>query len=482
MTMLGVNTMKTRLLALGTALIVCSAAVSRGADDTQALKKENAELRQRVGTLETELKDIKTLLGQQAKQLEKLQQSSSSPSSGAAAGAGAAQTQPADPAKSELAEVREQVRRDAERQATKRLSLWSSLDVNLYGYIKLDTAWDLARTDAGDFARWVESEQGRVDDGQFNVTAKQTRLGLKFKGPESDGLKTSGRIEIDFYGGGTENKPVPMLRHAYMVLDWPTERFSILAGQTSDVFSPLNPETLNYSVQWWAGNIGYRRPQVRLTKVFKLADDVDLKLEGAVARTIGRDGPFDPGDTGEDRCLPGIQGRTSLTFPLFAPKPTTVGFSGHFAIEEYDLDAADTHRELESWSANLDVTQPITTWMEIKGELFTGQLLDPYLGGIGQGVSATTVRGLASCGGWLAVCLTPWKQWTFNVGASVEALDKGEVAADARTVNRTIWGNVLYSITDHASVGFELSNWHTDYKGRSPGDSMRAQMSFIYKF
>ena len=42
--------------------------------------------------------------------------------------------------------------------------------------------------------------------------------------------------------------------------------FTILGGQTWDVISPLNPRSLNYSVYWWAGNIGYRRPQVRLTK------------------------------------------------------------------------------------------------------------------------------------------------------------------------------------------------------------------------
>ena len=78
------------------------------------------------------------------------------------------------------------------------------------------------------------------------------------------------------------------MRHAYLKLDWPKSRFNIIAGQTSDVISPLYPQTVNYSVGWWTGNIGYRRPQLRFTKAMRINKDVDLKLEGAFARTIGR--------------------------------------------------------------------------------------------------------------------------------------------------------------------------------------------------
>jgi hypothetical protein len=92
---------------------------------------------------------------------------------------------------------------------------------------------------------------------------------LNFSTPTANGIETSGKLEIDFYGGGPENKNLPMMRHAFMKLDWPKRGFSILAGQTSDVISPLVPSTVNYSVAWWVGDIGYRRPQLRLTKAFK---------------------------------------------------------------------------------------------------------------------------------------------------------------------------------------------------------------------
>ncbi|MCP4378295.1 MAG: hypothetical protein GY794_19235, partial [bacterium] len=144
-------------------------------------------------------------------------------------------------------------------------NIWSTLDIQLYGKIKLDAAYDSGRTNTGNFARWVNSGEKQRGDGQFNMTANETRLGLKFTGPTTKQLKTNGLVEIDFYGGGTETSPQPRLRHAYLNLEWPQQRLSVLAGQTWDVISPLNPGTLNYTVQWWGGNIGVRRPQVRVT-------------------------------------------------------------------------------------------------------------------------------------------------------------------------------------------------------------------------
>lgn len=47
-----------------------------------------------------------------------------------------------------------------------------------------------------------------------------------------------------------------------------------------------------------------------------------------------------------------------------------------------DLDA-------DSWSANLDFDISILDWQRIKSEIFTGENLDVYLGGIGQGVAVT---------------------------------------------------------------------------------------------
>ena len=388
--------------------------------------------------------------------------------------------------KEKLDAVRENMLEDAAGRSTKPkgFDLWSTLDVQLYGKIKLDAAYDSARTNTGNFARWVNPGEKRRGDGQFNMTANETRLGLKFTGPQTPDLETSGLVEVDFYGVGAETSPEPRMRHAYLNLEWPKQKLSVLAGQTWDVISPLNPSVLNYTVQWWGGNIGMRRPQVRVTKGLSLNDDTELTLQGALLRTMGHNSGFDPGDTGEDAGFPSGQGRAAVKFPLFGKKKATIGVSGHYGQEEYDRDAAGSNIDVYSWSGNIDANIPINDWFAIKTEAFTGQNLDTYAGGIGQGinVNGNEVSELKSGGGWFAASLGPWDKWCFNVGAGIERITGGVTVDGTRESNGSVFGNVIYKFNDHASVGLELSNWHTEYKGQSDGNDIRVQSAFIYKF
>lgn len=438
--------------------------------------KENAELKARIEKLEKELAELKQIVNQQeearVKEINNIERRTSNIEKRTA-------TITTEPNK--LA------------PAGKKPVL-SGLDVVLYGRLKLDAVFDTARMDVGDYAKWVKPDRGRNDHSQFDMTANETRLGLWIYGPKDEEVKTSGRVEIDFYGGGAENKPNPMMRHAYLNLDWPQDKFSILAGQTSDTISPLWPDTLNYTVGWWVGNIGYRRPQIRLTKSLALDKDNELKLEGALARTLGRNNSSilpagDQTDSGENAGFPSVQGRISLTTPSWGYKPATVGFSGHFGKEEYDTNTTrgvvNGSKRFDSWSLNVDVLQPVNEWLSFKGELFWGQDLDAYLGGIGQGVNTARIKEIHSHGGWVQASLGPWDKWSFNVGVSADRVktdDLEGMSGDLRKYNQSIFGNVLYDVSKNAQIGFELSQWHTDYVDLGDADSLRAQTSFIYKF
>ncbi len=132
------------------------------------------------------------------------------------------------------------------------------------------------------------SEATRRNDDEFNLTANQTRLGFKIAGPASETMKASGKIEFDLFGNyASENKAKLQMRHAYMTLLWPQTDLSLIVGQTWDVISPLNPNTLNYSVLWDVGNVGYRRPQIRLTKGLPLNDKVSVKLRARSSAPSG---------------------------------------------------------------------------------------------------------------------------------------------------------------------------------------------------
>jgi len=411
-----------------------------GAAETGDLADENAKLKQRVEKLDKEVEELKKAVMQQ----------------------------------------------DQPAAAALPRPILSNLDIQLYGYLKLDAAYDDSRIDDGNFAKWVERENTNQDDEQFNMTANQSRFGMNITGPDNGEIKTSGRAEVDFYGGGSQNKAHLMMRHAYMQLDWPADKFSILAGQTTDVISPLVPTTVNYSVCWWTGNIGYRRPQIRFTKVLGIDADVDLKLEGALARTIGRGDEIGGTESGEDSAEPTLQGRASVTMPVFCSTPATVGLSGHYGKEEYDIAVDGSDEDFRSWSLNVDMLQPVNNWLTIKGELFTGENLDAYLGGIGQGVTidvgANRYDEIGSHGGWIAASLGPWGAERYNIGLAVDDVDRGDVDEGDRTLNRSVFANMFYAINKSAEFALELSHWKTDYAGNGDADSFRIQTAFIYKF
>ena len=370
----------------------------------------------------------------------------------------------------------------------------SSVQAELYGFIKLDASYDTSHVRPGNYAYWVDSEETNRHDNQFNMTANETRIGVRLAGPKvGDEGMLKGQIEFDFYGGGLENKSTPMLRQAFGMIEWPNYDFSVLAGQTWDIISPLAPNSLNYIVNGFTGNIGYRRPQVRVTQGFEVDEQSKLKLEGGVTRTLG-DTPVYVGDkkeSGEDAGFPTMQGRVSLTFPLLTEKKTTLGVSGHWGQEEYDIDTAGSFHTFNTWSGNVDLDMPVAGIFGIKGECYTGKNLDTFVGGIGYGVNTIGAdtslwREIDAKGGWICGTITPTgSPWEFNLGTGTELNDRSDLAsmpAKTRKANANVFGNAIYNINKAAQVGLEVSGWNTSYVAAADGNAIRVESAFKYKF
>ncbi|MBN2055857.1 hypothetical protein JW905_13090 [bacterium] len=358
----------------------------------------------------------------------------------------------------------------------------SNFDLEIYGFIKVDMAYDTGRVDPGNYARWVNSEADNEDDDQFNITANASRLGFKLSGQSDSGRELSGLLEIDLYGGGAENKATPCLRHAYVKMTWPDRRMSLLAGQTWDLVAQQIPATANFTAAWWAGNIGYRHPQLRFSKSVGLGTSADMTAELALARTLGRGtvGGFDPGDTGEDAGIPTVQGRLAWSFPMGSQR-AVIGFSGHWAQEEYDLDAEGNNKTIDSYSAAVEMSLPFTTGVTLKGEAWTGENLDSYLGGIGYGVN-DDLEPIKSTGGWAALELGPWGRWSFLLGGSLDDPDDELLAMGSRSKNTSLFGNVSIKLAKNLTETLEISQWTTDYLEMPKGDAIRIQYSLMYKF
>ncbi|MCP4723895.1 MAG: hypothetical protein GY863_02605 [bacterium] len=343
-----------------------------------------------------------------------------------------------------------------------------------YGFFKLDMAYDQARAYPGNFAFWLlDVPESSDKDDEFNLTARQTRMGANFSSDEFEGKTVTGKIEVDFYGGGAENKNFLMLRHGYVKVDF--KNFFILAGQTSDVISPLVPSTVNYTVLWNSGDIGYRHPQFQFGNTAKEG----VAFVGAVSRNIAGDVDGDGNDDGEDNPFPTFQARLSL---LKSGK-YNIGVSGHYGKMEFVKDGEES--SYESYSANLHFTYTFTKEFSIKGEAFTGKTLNQYFGGIGQGYNSTLGKEVETSGGWVNASVKASDKTDFNFGYGIDKPKKDTLSDGFRDKNQTIFANTYTKIAFNTSFGLEVSYLTTGY---SNGDSsretssVRVQTTLLMKF
>lgn len=336
----------------------------------------------------------------------------------------------------------------------------SKLTIQPYGYFKFDMSYDSDLMSIGNFARWVLLQSTDDATPTTHITANESRFGILVNKGDM-----SGKIEFDFFGvGAGENKGGLLLRKVYA--EAKLDYFTIRAGQDSDVISPLVPATINYPVAWWAGNIGYRRPMLKI-----FGNQNSFNWTFAFSRNIGGDINSDGIDDGSAGVLPEVQGRVGLILI----DNYTVGLSGHYAqLDTFGLDG-----KYNSWSANLDLIFKITQNITLSGEAFVGSNIATMLGGIGN---ASTIEGVSTQGGWVNLKVKPNKKYSISTGISIDDPDDYDLSEGARSKNTSIFTNIYYDISQGFLVGFEISYWATEYKNMKTATAMRGQLAFLYKF
>lgn len=364
---------------------------------------------------------------------------------------------------------------------------FSRSSIEFYGFAKLDMAYDQGRVTPGNYALYVDPMPvNNNNNSQYNMTANQTRLGMNFTALDSGDAKVTGKVEIDFYGNGTaNNKAAPLLRHAYMQVYWPKWDFTILAGQTSDIISPLVEPTINYTVGWDAGNIGYRRPQLRFDKGFKLGEKSRFDWQLGFTWNAGHSysnlsGTYNSGVTS---YAPTFQTRLGFTFPGAAERTNNIGVSYHYGRETFLPGLPNEHSvRLSSYSYNFDAYVPLSKDFTFQGEYFYGADLDQYFGGSNQAYSLKEEAGTVSSGGWAAFSWQVNPKLVFNLGGGTDNPQQNYLLAGARTTNQSLFLNGWYTFAKQAQVGLEVSRWSTGYMDRDTVKATRYQLSFMYTF
>jgi hypothetical protein len=364
---------------------------------------------------------------------------------------------------------------------------WSDLiskdnRLKFYGFLRLDTIYHDSKPQHPQYTYWIQPEDpaGKDNnDNEINIYPRLTRFGIDYDGPQVGhlfGLDLEGKFEMDFQNGGSESRQIPRIRHAYLKLV--RRDFSILAGQTWDIISPLYPTVNSDSLMWNAGNLGDRRPQLRLIYEPKIGQG-RLSFMGGPALSSAVDAKdLDNNGTrdGEDSGLPNLQFRIGYSAPLWHKE--RLASLGIWGLRGWE----DSLERFDSYVYGLDLFLPLSSSFTLRGEIWKGRNLSDFRGGIAQGIEATGRREIDSIGGWAElVCrIAPW--FTFAPGYTLDNPDDGDLAPGSRSKNWTLYLANRFSLGGGFLMGLDYIYWKTEYKGLKEGDANRFDLFLQYNF
>src|SRR5215471_9304561 len=127
-----------------------------------------------------------------------------------------------------------------------------------------------------------------LNTGQFNVSGANTFFGADLRGPKVGNYQVNAKIDLDLRGSTpitNQNVFEPLFGDVY--LEFKSEDFRFLMGQTVDVISPLAPTTLNfYPLSYAPGSLGFFRPMIRAETYLPMGGDAQLTVQAALASAI----------------------------------------------------------------------------------------------------------------------------------------------------------------------------------------------------
>ncbi|HLJ50140.1 MAG TPA: hypothetical protein VKU01_29205 [Bryobacteraceae bacterium] len=369
----------------------------------------------------------------------------------------------------------------------------SKSPLQFYGTILWNAFGNTAGTNVEDIPL-VASKNGSDPYQNFGMTARQSRFGLRFQGPDVFGAKMSGTMEMDFFGGKTPltngvNMDIFRLRLAYGRLDW--HNVSIEAGQDWAVFSPLNPTSLaSFAIPSMSasGNPWIRSPQFRFESRAE-----HLLFQAAVLDPNIGDNPTTVVDArtpgiGERGGAPAVESRLAAVGKI-GDRDVSVGFSGHYnrGLNVGTIGSQTATRGVDSWGVNLDYTLPFHRRFGLTGEAFVGRALGLFSVASGEAVlppGTPGEHGVLARGGWMQAQINLNPRWQINAAYGIEAMDPANLRVGDRAKNQTYMANLMRKLNQRITLSWEWRRILTDYRNQQTANAIidLANMGIAYTF
>lgn len=345
----------------------------------------------------------------------------------------------------------------------------------VYGRVDLVFLWDSNNSPLG-----RDSELGAFTFRTEDFSVSGSRLGTRFGDARLLGATASGQIEFDLKGGGTRTSPRPRLRLAAVDLTWSDRDLVVSVGQSADVIGQFSADAISFPSESFLGDIGNRRPQIKVAKGLALSSSTKLSLQGSIgiAETTIDDASLP--SALQNPSVPIGQARAAVEWKGNAVGDGVIGFWGAGGRKSFDWASTGQTVEMKTWTVGLDVAVPVGRRMSLVGEVWHGITMDLYR--YAPSSSALSQTGTIMTGGWGAVTVQPTRRWTLNVGGGFEQPENSGEAPDAYPA-RSWFGNVYYEATAKVRIGAEVSYWSSDrYRADGVRDKVRVTTEFLYQF
>lgn len=225
-----------------------------------------------------------------------------------------------------------------------------------------------------------------------------------------------------------------------------------------------------------SGNTGSFRGQFRVEHFFQPDDDVLLTTQFALSEPVATI-VTNNARIVEDNGWPNVEGRLAAGLGAveeFAggrkQRRAELGVSGmvgQLRTSKSLLAPTDPQSPnrvtIETWGLGLDVKLAVTDRFGVAGELFIGQGLGEYNGGVLQSFNTDTIQAIRTRGGWGEVYYYFTDQFHLHTGYGIDAPLRQDLASTQFAKNQTYLANFVYDASKVLQLSFEVDYRKTDY-------------------
>jgi hypothetical protein len=319
----------------------------------------------------------------------------------------------------------------------------------------------------------------------FDATARQTTFFAMISLPEVCDFEAGGFVLVSLFNDALIVDRYGLLPiQAYGQLKNDCWRFA--AGLQNDIFNPLNPTVLPFSFLGASGNVGAFRGQARAERYFYPSHTSQWTLIAGISEplptTVREDFDFS-----EDNGWPNVEGRIALGLGRLegqgpeARRPLEFGASG--VLGQIRTIALPDRVVADIWGLGTDARWAITPRCGVQGEVFVGETLGTYMGGILQNVNTDTFTGVESVGGWgeMYYYLCPNELHT-HIGYGIDDPLDSDLAAIQPLRNETFFANLIWDVTKHFRLAGELNYRKTAYAALLDNEGLSFQTQAQWRF